>query len=199
MPSTGCWPRCYAQRPIRISGAQELTMAVREMGSNAIEWGHKKQVNRLVAVTYRMDAEKVTVVIQDTGPGFDRRNLPHAAQAEDPCRHMEVRGELGIRDGGFGILMTNGLVDEEESFRAYAEVMPKNCIFLVDTYDTIKGVKKAVKVAKLLKENGVVMTGVRLDSGDLASLSIQVRKMLDDAGMSDAKIMASNELDEFIH
>lgn len=92
--------------------AKQLTMAVREMGSNAIEWGHHKQVNRLVAVTYRMDAEKVTVVIQDTGPGFDRRNLPHAAQAEDPCRHMEVRGELGIRDGGFGILMTNGLVDD---------------------------------------------------------------------------------------
>jgi two-component system OmpR family response regulator len=92
--------------------AKQLTMAVREMGSNAIEWGHKKQVNRLVAITYRMDVEKVTVMIQDTGPGFDRRNLPHAAQAEDPCRHMEVRGELGIRDGGFGILMTNGLVDD---------------------------------------------------------------------------------------
>jgi CheY-like chemotaxis protein len=92
--------------------AKQLAMAVREMGSNAIEWGHKKQVDRLVAVTYRMDAEKVTVTIQDTGPGFDRRNLPHAAQSEDPCRHMEVRGELGLRDGGFGILMTNGLVDE---------------------------------------------------------------------------------------
>lgn len=92
--------------------AKQLTMAVREMGSNAIEWGHKKQVNRLVAVTYRMDAEKVTVVIQDTGPGFDRRNLPHAAKPEDPCQHMEVRGELGLRDGGFGILMTNGLVDD---------------------------------------------------------------------------------------
>jgi DNA-binding response OmpR family regulator len=92
--------------------AKQLTMAVREMGSNAIEWGHQKQVNRLVAVTYRMDADKVTVVIQDTGPGFDRGNLPHAAQSDDPCHHMEVRGELGLRDGGFGILMTQGLVDD---------------------------------------------------------------------------------------
>lgn len=88
--------------------------------------------------------------------------------------------------------------DEEESFRVYAEVMPKNCIFLVDTYDTIQGVKKAIKVAKSLKKKGVEMSGVRLDSGDLASLSIAVRKILDEAGFPEAKIMASNELDEFI-
>jgi DNA-binding response OmpR family regulator len=94
--------------------AKQLTMAVREMGSNAIEWGHQKQVNRLVAVTYRMEADKVTVLIQDTGPGFDRTNLSHAASPDDPMSHLLVREELGIRDGGFGILMANGLVDELE-------------------------------------------------------------------------------------
>lgn len=83
---------------------------------------------------------------------------------------------------------------EEEAFRTYAEVMPKNCIFLLDTYDTIEGAKKAVKVAK---ELGIKMAGVRLDSGDLVQLSHAVRKILDDAGFNEAKIMASNELDEW--
>lgn len=90
------------------------------------------------------------------------------------------------------IMAFNG---EEESFEAFAEVMPNDCIFLVDTYNTIEGVKKAIRVAKRTK---IDMLGVRLDSGDLACLSIQIRKMLDDAGFPNAKIMASNELDEHI-
>ena len=84
---------------------------------------------------------------------------------------------------------------EEEAFKAYADVMPNNCIYLVDTYKTIEGVKKAIAVAKTKKER---MLGVRLDSGDLAQLSIKIRKLLDEAGFTDAKIMASNELDERI-
>ena len=91
---------------------RQLTMAVRELGTNAIEWGHKKQLDRIVTVTYRIDREKVTIIIRDTGPGFDPRNLPHAAQAEDPTSHLMVRETLGIREGGFGILMARGLVDE---------------------------------------------------------------------------------------
>jgi nicotinate phosphoribosyltransferase len=86
--------------------------------------------------------------------------------------------------------------DEEASFDAYAEVMPGNCIFLVDTYDTIKGVKKAISVAKKMRKKGLEMMGVRLDSGDLAHLSIEIRKLLDQSGFPAAKIMASNELDE---
>jgi nicotinate phosphoribosyltransferase len=86
--------------------------------------------------------------------------------------------------------------DEEASFDAYAEVMPGNCIFLVDTYDTIKGVKKAISVAKKMRKKGLEMMGVRLDSGDLAHLSIEIRKLLDQSGFPSAKIMASNELDE---
>jgi nicotinate phosphoribosyltransferase len=88
--------------------------------------------------------------------------------------------------------------EEETSFEAYAEVMPKNCIFLIDTYDTISGVKKAISVAKKMRHSGVEMIGVRLDSGDLAHLSIEVRKLLDESGFPQAKIMASNELDELI-
>ncbi len=91
---------------------RQLITAVRELGTNAIEWGHQRQVDRIVTVTYRIDAEKVTIVIRDTGPGFDPHRLPHAAQPDDPVAHLLVRETLGIREGGFGILMSQGLVDE---------------------------------------------------------------------------------------
>ena len=91
---------------------RQLTTAVRELGTNAIEWGHQKQVDRIVTVDYRIDPEKVTIDIKDTGPGFNPQNLPHAAQADDPVGHMMVRETLGLREGGFGILMSRGLVDE---------------------------------------------------------------------------------------
>lgn len=85
---------------------------------------------------------------------------------------------------------------EEEAFAAYSQVMPNNCTFLVDTYDTIKGIKRAIHVAQKQKE--LKMVGVRIDSGDLAHLSIHIRKLLDGAGYRDTKIIASNELDEMI-
>lgn len=88
--------------------------------------------------------------------------------------------------------------DEEESFRAYAKILPDACVFLVDTYDTIEGVKKAIRVGKWLKGQGKKMIGVRLDSGDLAQLSIESRKLLDEAGFSECQIIASNELDEIL-
>jgi nicotinate phosphoribosyltransferase len=87
---------------------------------------------------------------------------------------------------------------ELEAFKAYAKAMPNNCIFLVDTFDTVEGVKKAIEVGKRLNEQGFKMGGVRLDSGDLAYLSIQARKLLDAAGFQDAAIVASNDLDEHI-
>jgi nicotinate phosphoribosyltransferase len=86
--------------------------------------------------------------------------------------------------------------DELEAFQAYAEVLPNNCIFLVDTYDTIAGVKKAIEVGKWLKQQGKIFLGIRLDSGDLAELSIKSRHLLDQAGFQEAVIVASNELDE---
>lgn len=88
--------------------------------------------------------------------------------------------------------------EEKDAFDAFAEVMPQNCIFLVDTYDTLRGVRKAIDVVKKRSASGAEMLGVRLDSGDLAYLSIQIRKLLDEEGFPNAKIMASNELDEYI-
>lgn len=88
--------------------------------------------------------------------------------------------------------------DEElESFAAYAKAMPNNCIFLVDTYDTVEGVKNAIQIGKQLANQGQKLLGIRLDSGDLAALSIKARKLLDEAGMTDTKIVASNDLEEY--
>ncbi len=87
---------------------------------------------------------------------------------------------------------------ELEAFDKYAFAMPNNSLFLVDTYDTIEGVKKAVEIGKKLRKNGYEMVGIRLDSGDLAYLSIEARKIMDEAGFKDAVIVASNDLDEFL-
>lgn len=83
--------------------------------------------------------------------------------------------------------------DELESFKKYARAMPNNGVFLVDTYDTAEGVRKAVQACK---EIGVGMNGIRLDSGALADLSKTARKILDEGGFPNAKIAASNDLDE---
>ncbi len=88
--------------------------------------------------------------------------------------------------------------DERAAFEAYADALPNNCVFLVDTYDTLNGVHHAVALGKKLKENGHRLAGIRLDSGDLAYLSIEARKILDEGGFKDAKIFASNSLDEHI-
>lgn len=87
---------------------------------------------------------------------------------------------------------------EEKAFVNFADVMPENGMFLVDTYDSIQGTKKAIEIAKKIDNKRFKFLGIRLDSGDLAQISIQVRKMLDEAGFPQAKIMASNELDEQI-
>ncbi|MEA3213292.1 MAG: nicotinate phosphoribosyltransferase [Chthoniobacter sp.] len=85
---------------------------------------------------------------------------------------------------------------EEEAFRTYAEAMPNNAVFLVDTYDTLRGVERAIKMGRWLREQGHELAGVRLDSGDLAWLSIETRRILDAAGFPQAAIVASNDLDE---
>lgn len=87
---------------------------------------------------------------------------------------------------------------EIDAFEAFAKALPNNTVFLVDTYHTIKGIENAISVGKKMKESGYSFLGIRLDSGDLAYLSIQARKMLDEAGFYDAKVIASNELDELI-
>ena len=85
---------------------------------------------------------------------------------------------------------------EEEAFETYAAAMPNNCVFLVDTYDTVNGVRQAIRAGEWLREQGHEMVGIRLDSGDLASLSVKARQMLDDAGFPKSVIVASSDLDE---
>lgn len=87
---------------------------------------------------------------------------------------------------------------ELEAFRAYADLYPDKCLLLIDTYDVLgSGIENAITVFKELKEKGYSPIGVRLDSGDLAYLSREVRKRLDEEGFESAKIVASNDLDEY--
>ena len=88
--------------------------------------------------------------------------------------------------------------DELDSFLAYAEAMPNNGVFLVDTYDTVQGVRNAIRAGERLRELGHALVGVRIDSGDLAWLSKRARELLDAAGFTETKIYASNELDEYL-
>jgi nicotinate phosphoribosyltransferase len=87
---------------------------------------------------------------------------------------------------------------ERAAFLAYARALPGNCVFLVDTYSTLEGVAHAIEAARWLRAQGKELLGVRLDSGDLAWLSQQARRMLDEAGFGSAAILASNELDETV-
>ncbi len=88
---------------------------------------------------------------------------------------------------------------ELEAFRAYSQVNPENTILLVDSYDTLKsGVPNAVIVAKEMESKGHYLKGIRLDSGDLAYLSKKARQLLDDAGLKYVKIVASNQLNEYV-
>lgn len=87
---------------------------------------------------------------------------------------------------------------ELEAFDAYANVMPYNGILLVDTFNTIEGVKNAIKIGKKLRERGADLLGIRLDSGNMAQLSINARVLLDEAGFTNTTILASNTLDEYV-
>lgn len=107
---------------------------------------------------------------------------------------------LGIKTGG---TMQHAYVmlfdDESEAFDKYAEALPNNCTFLVDTYNTVAGIENAIKTIKNLRDvRGHVPAALRLDSGDLADLSKKGRALLDQAGLFDVKICASNDLDEFL-
>lgn len=89
--------------------------------------------------------------------------------------------------------------DEKEAFRAYAQAFPNNCVFLVDTYNTLfSGMPNAIAVAREMREKGQKLKAIRLDSGDLAYLSRKAREMLDYEGFQDVKIIVSNQLDEYV-
>ena len=87
--------------------------------------------------------------------------------------------------------------DEVDSFRAYARSFPDTSTFLVDTYDTLEGTKKAIEVGREMKREGHALGAIRLDSGDLLNLSLRARAMLDEADMPEIEIFASGGLDEF--
>ncbi len=86
--------------------------------------------------------------------------------------------------------------DERDAFRAYARSFPQGTVLLIDTYDTVEGARNAADVAHELAGEGVHISGVRLDSGDLAALAAEVRSVLDAAGLHDVQILASGDLDE---
>jgi len=89
--------------------------------------------------------------------------------------------------------------DELTAFRTFAGFYPDDCILLVDTYDTLSiGLPNAITVARELQKKGKQLAGIRLDSGDLAYLSKKARQMLDEAGLQEVKILASNQLDEYV-
>ncbi|QDV34166.1 response regulator [Tautonia plasticadhaerens] len=102
----------YRSTPLTIEQVQHLQQAVLEIGQNAVEWGNRMRVELPVEVTYRVFEDRVEIIIRDQGSGFDRSMLAHAATRDDPLRHMEIRRELGLREGGFGLLITRGMVDE---------------------------------------------------------------------------------------
>jgi len=87
--------------------------------------------------------------------------------------------------------------DELSAFRAYAKTLPNNSILLVDTYDTLEGVRRSITVGKELAAKGHVFSGIRIDSGDLCALAKQARSLLDESGFKKTKIVASNDLDEY--
>jgi DNA-binding response OmpR family regulator len=98
--------------PLQHEQVMQLRQAVMEMAHNAIEWGNLHQNDRLVNITYRIHDDRLEIVVQDQGPGFDRSQLPHAAVPDDPFSHLDVREKLGLRAGGFGLLICQGMVDE---------------------------------------------------------------------------------------
>lgn len=86
---------------------------------------------------------------------------------------------------------------ESEAFETYAKALPNNAVFLVDTYDSLDGVRRAINTSEWLRPHGHEPIGVRLDSGDRVALSIEARRMLDEAGFPDAVIVCSGDLDEY--
>ena len=102
----------FQNTPLTERQIKDLKQVVMEMGGNAIEWGHRKNAELTVRITYRIDHEKVTIIIKDQGPGFNPGQIPHAASDADPIGHLDIRNDLNIREGGFGIMLTKGLVDD---------------------------------------------------------------------------------------
>jgi nicotinate phosphoribosyltransferase len=113
--------------------------------------------------------------------------------------NVEAARILGLRATG---TMAHSYIEafetEAEAFRAYAKDYPERVVLLVDTYDTLKGVEKAIQVARELQAKGRALSAIRLDSGDLGALARTARTMLDEAGLEEIQIFASGGLDEYV-
>jgi nicotinate phosphoribosyltransferase len=111
--------------------------------------------------------------------------------------NVEAARQLGLPAAG---TMAHSYIEafgsEIDAFRAYAEDFPDRVILLVDTYDTVRGVEKAIDTARTLSAEGGRLLGIRLDSGDMADLAGTARRMLDEADLGDVRILASGSLDE---
>ena len=98
--------------PFTNEQVMQLRQAVMEMAHNAIEWGNQHRTDRQVTIRYRIYADRIEIVVRDQGAGFDVNRLPHAAVSGDPFTHLDVRDQLGLRAGGFGLMICKGMVDE---------------------------------------------------------------------------------------
>jgi two-component system, OmpR family, response regulator len=98
--------------PLTEEEVGRIRYAAMEMIENAMEWGNRRQRDLLVKISYQVSDDQVKFVITDEGEGFDPKCLPHAACDADPVSHMSIREKLGLRDGGFGMMITKGMMDE---------------------------------------------------------------------------------------
>ena len=102
----------FVQTPLSEEAIHAIRYAALEMIENAAEWGNRRQKGKPVTIRYEVTDKLVRFIITDQGPGFDPAKLQHAAKKDDPVAHMEIRDKLGLRQGGFGILISKGMVDE---------------------------------------------------------------------------------------
>lgn len=102
----------FVLTPLTDEEIHHIRYAALEMIENAAEWGNRRQRDLMVTIDYEVTDELVKFVIADQGPGFDPTDLPHAAGDCDPAAHLAFREKLGLRQGGFGILIARGMVDE---------------------------------------------------------------------------------------
>lgn len=98
--------------PLSDEEIHQIRYAALEMIENAAEWGNRRHKDLLVTIAYEVTDKLVKFVITDQGPGFNPTLVPHAATEADPTAHLEIREKLGLRSGGFGILISRGMVDE---------------------------------------------------------------------------------------
>jgi len=95
--------------------AQKVKYAVLEMGHNAIEWGNRRDEKLLVSISCSIQRDRLVFRIRDEGQGFDPDSITHVAKAgADPIAHFDLREQLGLREGGFGILLSRNYMDEVE-------------------------------------------------------------------------------------